>query len=74
MADRADKTVGQTVRELRINAGMLAWWRSELREAQEEKIKVFWGNGNPRDEELVRRRKRVVKLEEVLETSFPSKY
>jgi transposase-like protein len=57
MADRTDKTVGQATRELGINAGILARWRSELREAQEEKVKIFLGNGNPRDEELVRRRK-----------------
>jgi transposase len=63
MADRVDKTVGQTARELGINAGMLARRRSELREAPEGKVKVFPGNGNPRDEELVRLRKRVAELE-----------
>jgi transposase-like protein len=32
MAERKDKTVGQTARELLgINASMLARWRSELR-------------------------------------------
>jgi transposase-like protein len=54
MADRADKTVGQAARELGINAGMLARWRSELREAEEREVKAFPGNGNPQDEELVR--------------------
>jgi transposase len=67
MADRADKTVGQAARELGINAGMLARWRSELQEAPEGKVKVFPGNGNPRDEELTRLRKRVAELEEVNE-------
>ncbi|MDR1306632.1 MAG: transposase [Treponema sp.] len=67
MAGRADRTVGQAARELGINAGMLARWQSELRESQEGKVKVFPGNGNPRDEELVQLRKRVAELEEVNE-------
>jgi transposase len=64
MAEREDKTVEQAARELGINASMLARWRSEMRRAQEPEIKVFPGNGNPRDEELVRLRKRVAELEE----------
>ena len=67
MAEREDKTVGQVARELGINASMLARWRSETRRAQEPEIKVFPGNGNPRDEELVRLRKRVTELEEANE-------
>jgi transposase len=46
---------------------MLARWRSELREAREGETRAFPGNGNPRDEELVRLRKRVTELEEVNE-------
>ncbi|GHT97512.1 transposase [Spirochaetia bacterium] len=64
MAEREDKTVGQVARELGINASMLARWRSEMCGAQESEIKVFPGNGNPRDEELVRLRKRVAELED----------
>jgi transposase len=67
MAEREDKTVGQVARELGINASMLARWRSEMRGAREADIKVFPGNGNPRDEELVRLRKRVAELENVNE-------
>jgi transposase len=67
MAGRADKTVGQVARELGINAGMPARWRSELREAPEGEVKVFPGKGNSRDEELTRLRKRVAELEEVNE-------
>jgi transposase len=66
MAGRADKTVRQAARELGINASMLARWRSELRAAQTGEVKVFPGNGNPRDEELVRLRKRVAELEEAV--------
>jgi transposase len=65
MAERADKTVSQAARELGIHASMLARWRSELREAQKGETRAFPGNGNPRDEELVRLRKRVAELEEV---------
>jgi transposase len=67
MTEREDKTVGQVARELGINASMLARWRSETREAQEGEVTAFPGNGNPRDEELVRLRKRVAELEEVNE-------
>ncbi|GHT55448.1 hypothetical protein FACS1894109_02040 [Spirochaetia bacterium] len=70
MAEREDKTVGQVAGELGINASMLARWRSEMREAAEGDTKhhtAFPGNGNPRDEELVRLRKRVAELEEVNE-------
>jgi transposase len=67
MAEREDKTVGQVARELGRNASMLARWRSETRRAQESEIKVFPGNGNPRDEEPVRLRKRVAELEEANE-------
>jgi transposase len=64
MAEREEKTVGQVARELGINVSMLERWRSETRRAQEPEIKVFPGNGNPRDEELVRLRNRVTELEE----------
>jgi transposase-like protein len=67
MAGRADKTVGQVAQELGINANMLVRWRAEQREGQEGTAKAFPGNGNPRDEELARLRKRVVELEEVNE-------
>jgi transposase len=67
MADRADKTVGQAARELGVNASMLARWRSEIREVPEGEARVFPGNGNPRDEELFRLRKRIAELEEVNE-------
>jgi transposase-like protein len=67
MAEREDKTVGQIARELGINAGMLARWRSEMREAQEGAVKAFPGNGNPRDEELVRLRKENADLREANE-------
>ena len=67
MAEREDKTVGQVARELGINASMQARWHSEMREAAEGEIKAFPGNGNARDEELVRLRKRVAELEEVNE-------
>jgi transposase len=67
MTEWEDKTVGQAARELGISAGMLARWRSEMRGGQESEIKVFPGNGNPRDEEMVRLRKRVAELEEANE-------
>jgi transposase len=67
LAEREDKTVSQVARELGINASMLVRWRAELREAQEEEVKAFPGNGNPRDEEVVRLRKRVAELEEANE-------
>jgi transposase len=41
--------------------------RSELREAREGETRIFPGTGNPRDEELVRLRKRATELEEVNE-------
>jgi transposase len=67
MAEWEDKTVRQAAGELGINASMPARWRSEPREAREGEVKVFPGNGNRRDEELVRLRERVVELEEVNE-------
>jgi transposase len=67
LAGQADKTVGQVAQELGINVNMLVRWRAELREGQEGTAKAFPGKGNPRDEELVRLRKRVSELEEVNE-------
>jgi transposase len=62
MAEREDKTVRQAARELGINASILTRGRSELWEAREGETRAFPGNGNPRDEELVRLRKRVAEL------------
>jgi transposase len=67
LTEREDKTTGQVACELGINPAMLARWRSELRRAQEGDHRVFPGNGNPRDEELVRLRKRVAEPGEVNE-------
>jgi transposase-like protein len=58
MAGPADKTIGQAAWELGINAGMLARWRSEMREAPEGEVRVFPGNGNRREEELTRQEAR----------------
>jgi transposase-like protein len=41
---------------------MLTRWRAEARKAWVGKFRVFLGNGNPRDEELVRMIKRIAEL------------
>jgi transposase-like protein len=67
LSKREDKTVEQVARELGIRGDMLRHWRQEAGEAEQRGLPAFPGQGNPRDEELARLRKRVADLEEANE-------
>jgi transposase len=62
-----DKTIEQVARELGVRGDMLRHWRQEAREAEQSGLQAFPGQGNPRDGELARLRKRVADLEEANE-------
>lgn len=65
LADRVG--TAQAAKDLGIDRSMLYQWRKALDEASKSGLKAFPGQGNPRDEELHRLRKRVAELEEVNE-------
>ena len=51
-------------KDLGIGRGVLYRWRREMRQEHEKGIRAFPGNGNPRDEELVRLRKDLAEVTE----------
>jgi transposase-like protein len=59
--------VSQAAKDLGIAENRIYHWRKAAKEAAEQGIKAFPGNGNPRDEELARLRKENAELREVNE-------
>ena len=59
--------VKQAAHDLGIDKSMLYQWRKSQKAAEQEGIKAFPGQGNPRDEELYALRKRIADLEETNE-------
>ena len=62
-----EKTIQDVAQGLGIIPANLSRWLRESQESETKKIKVFTGQGNPRDEELFQLRKRVADLEETNE-------
>jgi len=61
------RTVKAVAGELGISPENLRRWLRESREGESGKLKVFPGQGNPRDEEVARLRKEVADLRETNE-------
>jgi transposase len=61
------KTLHEVGTDLGINPENLRRWIRESQEGKTKNIKVFPGQGNPRDEELYRLRKEVADLRETNE-------
>ena len=59
--------VKQAARDLGIDKSMLYQWRKSQKVAEQEGIKAYPGQGNPRDEELHALRKQVAELKEANE-------
>ena len=57
----------QAAHDLGIDRSMLYQWRKAQKMAEQEGIKAFPGQGNPRDEELHALRKQVAELKEANE-------
>lgn len=55
----SDKNASEVARDLGIRPDLISRWKREL---EQENIKAFPGQGNPRDEELMRLRKEVADL------------
>jgi transposase-like protein len=62
-----EKTAKEVAEELGINPENLSRWLRESQEGEKSNIRVFPGQGNPRDEELARLRKEVADLRETNE-------
>jgi transposase-like protein len=61
------KTIQEIAEELGMNPGNLRRWISESEEGKTKNIRVFPGQGNPRDEELARLKKENADLRETNE-------
>ena len=61
------KSAEEIAEELGIHSANLTRWLRESREGEAKNIRVFPGQGNPRDEELTRLKRRVADLEETNE-------
>jgi transposase len=61
------KTLQEVGEDLGINPENLRRWIRESQEGKNKNIRVFPGQGNPRDEELYRLRKEVADLRETNE-------
>jgi transposase len=61
------KTAKEVAEDLGIDRSNLSYWVRESEEGKAKGIRVFPGQGNPRDEELYQLRKRVADLEETNE-------
>jgi transposase len=61
------KSTTELAEELGIHPGNICRWLMESRESKEKGIRVFPGQGNPRDEELHLLRKEVADLRETNE-------
>jgi transposase len=64
MVVNGGRTAQSAARELGVCVENVRRWVRETKKGKDENIKVFPGQGNPRDEELFRLRKRVADLEE----------
>jgi transposase len=64
---RSGKTLKEVGDDLGINPENLRRWIKDSQEGKERNIRVFPGQGNPRDEELYRLRKEVADLRETNE-------
>ena len=62
-----EKTIQDVAEDLGIIPANLSRWLRESQESETKGIRVFPGQGNPRDEELFQLRKRVADLEETNE-------
>jgi len=62
-----EKTTEEVAKELGINPENLRRWLRESEEGKASNIRIFPGQGNPRDEELHRLRKEVADLRETNE-------
>ena len=67
LAEKREKPVSQVAVDLGINENMLRRWMQQAREAAGTGVRVFPGNGRPRDAELARLRKEVKTLREANE-------
>ena len=56
------RKVREVERDLGIGSGCITHWRAEFRKEKEGGLEVFSGQGNPRDEELVRLRRENAQL------------
>jgi transposase len=63
----SEKTRTETAEELGINPENLCRWLREREEGEKSNIRVFPGQGKPRDEELAQLRKEVADLRETNE-------
>jgi transposase len=63
----SDRTAKDIAQELGIDRSCLSNWIREIKESEGTGIKIFPGQGNPRDEELHRLRKEVADLRETNE-------
>ena len=61
------KPAKEIAEDLGIDRSNLSYWVRESEEGKAKGIRVFPGQGNPRDEELYQLRKRVAELEETNE-------
>ena len=61
------KTAKEIADGLGINPENLSRWLRESKEGENKKLKVFPGQGNPRDEEVAQLKKRLADLEETNE-------
>ena len=61
------RTATEVAGELGIDRSNLPRWAIEIREGKDKNKKVFPGQGNPRDEEVVRLRRQLADLQETNE-------
>ena len=57
LAEKRDKPISQTAKDLGLNESVLRRWMHEAQEAASTGTRVFPGHGRPKDEELARLRK-----------------
>jgi transposase len=67
LAEKREKPISQTAKDLGLNESMLRRWMHEARESARTGVTAFPGRGKPRDEELARLRKEVKSLKEANE-------
>jgi transposase len=64
---RSGRTLTDIAKELGIHPENLSRWLRESKEGKDKNIRIFPGQGNPRDEEVSRLRKEVLELREANE-------
>lgn len=57
LAEKREKPISQTAKDLGLNENVLRRWMKESRETAGSGAQAFPGHGRPRDEELARLRK-----------------